>query len=108
MQPLDGNVLAGVLSDVFSFEPTTTPGRCETCSDVAPLGQALVYGHPMGFVARCRSCGSILAVVVDHGGRTSFAMRGLQWLRVGDDGGAATPAPDAGTHDGAGGAPALR
>jgi hypothetical protein len=84
MEPLDGNVLAGALSDVFAFEPTATWGRCEACSDVAVLGQAVVYGHPMGFVARCRNCDNVLVVVVEHDGHTSFGMRGLQWMRVDD------------------------
>lgn len=84
MDHLDGNVLAGSTSDLFAFEPTTAQGQCRSCADVARLGQAMVYGQPMGFVARCRNCDSVLMVIVQRAGQTSFNMGGLRWLRVVD------------------------
>jgi hypothetical protein len=84
MDHLDGNVLAGPTAGLFVFEPTTTPGQCRACDDVAMLGQAMVYGQPMGFVARCRNCDSVLIVIVELAGQKSFNMRGLRWLRVRD------------------------
>lgn len=84
MDHLDGNVLAGPILDVFAFEPTTTQGQCHSCADIATLGQALVYGHPMGVIARCRNCDNVLMVIVERDGQKSLNMRGLRWLRVAD------------------------
>lgn len=82
MNHVDGNVLAGPASDLFVFEPTTTRTQCQACGDIAMLGQAMVYGQPMGYVARCRHCDNVLVVIVEHSGQTTLSMRGLNWLRV--------------------------
>ena len=82
MEHLDGNVLAGPMTDLFAFDPTKTPGQCQDCGDIATLGQAMVYGQPMGFVARCRNCDNVLVVIVERDGQTVLSMRGLRWLRV--------------------------
>ena len=42
----------------------------------------MVYGQPMGFVARCRNCDNVLMVIVERDGQKSLSMRGLRWLRV--------------------------
>jgi len=79
---LDGNVLAGPVSDLFDFEPTTAKGQCRSCADIATLGQAVVFGPPMGFVARCRNCDEVLLVVVESAERQFLKMRGLRWLQT--------------------------
>jgi len=84
MDHLDGNVLAGATTELFVFEPTATHCQCEACADIAMLGQAMVYGYPMGFVARCRNCDNVLIVIVELAGRKSLNMRGLRWLRIRD------------------------
>ncbi|WP_136055989.1 DUF6510 family protein [Microbacterium sp. K24] len=84
MGHLDGNVLAGPIGDLLSFEPTTARGECAGCGDVAALAQAAVYGHPMGYVVRCRSCDDVLMVVVERGGRTMLRMPGLRRLEGAD------------------------
>lgn len=80
MAHLDGNVLAGPVSDLFAFEPTTARGQCRSCADIAALGEAVVYGPPMGYVARCRNCDNVLIVVVEHDGQRSLSMPGLRWV----------------------------
>ncbi|WP_223624151.1 DUF6510 family protein [Microbacterium sp. EST19A] len=82
MGTLDGNVLAGPIGDLLSFEPTTARGQCAGCGDVAVLAQAAVYGQPMGYVVRCRNCDDVLMVVVERGGRSSLNMPGLRWLEA--------------------------
>lgn len=93
MTYLDGNVLAGAAAGLFAFETTTVSGQCDACQDVATLGQAMVYGGPMGFVARCSRCEAILLVIVEHPSRTQLSMRGLRWLQ----GPASAAAPSAGS-----------
>jgi hypothetical protein len=87
MDRLDGNVLAGATTELFAFDATTAHGQCGMCDDIAALGQALVYGEPMGFVVRCRSCNSILLVLREVAGRRTLNMRGLRWLQVPDQAG---------------------
>lgn len=82
MTHLDGNVLAGPASDLFAFEATSTLGQCRSCGDTATLGEAMVYGQPMGYVARCRSCQSVLLVIVERAGQRSLNMSGLRWVHV--------------------------
>jgi hypothetical protein len=82
MERLDGNVLAGPLIGLFAFDPTTATGRCTMCGDVAAVGQAMVYGHGMGYVARCRNCDNVLVVVIERGHQKSLAMPGLRWMRI--------------------------
>lgn len=86
MNHLDGNVLAGVATELFVFEPTTARGQCQSCADIATLGQAMVYGPPMGYVARCRNCDNVLIVIIEREGQRLFNMPGLRWVRVPDNG----------------------
>jgi len=82
MNHLDGNVLAGPATDVFAFDPTTTRAQCQSCADIAMLGESMVYGGAMGYVVRCRNCDDVLLVIVEHGGERVLNMRGLRWLRL--------------------------
>lgn len=80
---LDGNVLAGALSDVFGWDPTASVARCRHCGAEGALAVAVVYASRMGLVARCAHCDSVLATVVEgDGGRTWFGMPGLSALEV--------------------------
>lgn len=81
MNHLDGNSLAGPAAAFFAFDVTLANGRCRSCNDVAPLGAAMVYGAPMGYVARCRNCDNVLMVAVDGAGRRYLDLGGLTWLR---------------------------
>jgi len=81
---LDGNVIAGPLSDVFEHDITTMRAECSNCRQVAALGQATVYGAPMGYVVRCDNCGDILAVLVERTGRRLLALSGLRWIDITD------------------------
>jgi Family of unknown function (DUF6510) len=45
---LDGNVAAGLLSEVFVPDMTTTRAMCANCGTIRPLGALPVYGQTMG------------------------------------------------------------
>jgi hypothetical protein len=60
---LDGNVLAGALSDVFSVDVTTAQTRCASCGDVAFLATAMVFVKPNTYVVRCHACEDVLFTV---------------------------------------------
>jgi hypothetical protein len=66
---VDGNALAGPLSEMFSVDVTCAVGTCAGCGDTTVLARALVFTDPMGFVVRCCQCDSVLMTVVaapDH------------------------------------------
>ena len=50
---LDGNCLAGPLSEILSVEPTTAWWRCPECARSGPLAELHVYGPEPGLTARC-------------------------------------------------------
>ena len=79
---VDGNALAGVFSEFFSFDATLARSRCASCGDVAAIARAHVYGGEQGRVLRCRQCGDVLMVVVARPDGIRVQLRGMSWLDV--------------------------
>jgi hypothetical protein len=79
---VDGNALAGPLSEVFRFDITRASGRCLGCGDVSVVAAAQVYETAMGSVVRCRACGSVLMTVVERADRTWIDLHGVTGLHV--------------------------
>jgi hypothetical protein len=77
MAMLDGNAIAGELYDVFGAEMTTVTGVCASCGARHQLGEQRVYVRGPGTVVRCKSCTSIVMVLVEIRGRTCVDLRGL-------------------------------
>jgi Family of unknown function (DUF6510) len=57
---LDGNSAAGILSEVFVPDITTTHAMCANCRTMRSLGALPVYGQSMGAVMRCPHCDAIV------------------------------------------------
>ena len=57
---LDGNVAAGILSEVFVPDITTSRAMCANCGTIRPLGTLPVYGQNMGVVMRCPTCDAVV------------------------------------------------
>jgi hypothetical protein len=55
---VDGNAIAGLLSDVFGAELTTTERGCQSCGAITCLGAHRVY-RGAGTVVRCPVCGDV-------------------------------------------------
>ena len=53
---LDGNVAAGILSEIFVPELTAARATCAGCGAKRPVGALLAYAHGMGIVLRCPDC----------------------------------------------------
>ena len=64
MQHLDGNVLAGPLTELFGRDMTLATGRCSGCGNVTVLARALVYPDAPGFTVRCCICSDVLFTLV--------------------------------------------
>jgi len=83
MEALDGNAIAGLLQDVFGTEMTTAVSVCGHCGDRRPVAELVVYLRAPGTVARCRTCGWVLMVLVEARGLTCVDLNGLAELGSG-------------------------
>jgi hypothetical protein len=77
MDALDGNAIAGQLVEVFGAEMTTATGVCGSCGASGVVAELVVYLQAPGTVVRCRSCDSVLMVLVSQRGVTCVDLRGL-------------------------------
>jgi hypothetical protein len=77
MAMLDGNAIAGELYDVFGAEMTTVTGVCASCGTRHQLGEQRVYVRGPGTIVRCKSCTSIVLVLVEIRGCRCVDLRGL-------------------------------
>ena len=82
MEALDGNGAAGKLSEVFAVDVTSARGRCDSCGNVAQLGEAIVYMDAPGLVIRCRACEGVLLVLVSGDRMRRLTVRGMSWLEL--------------------------
>jgi hypothetical protein len=64
MEALDGNAIAGPLFEYFGAEMTIAGGTCVCCGAPSQLAELQVYMRAPGAVARCRTCGNVVIVVV--------------------------------------------
>ena len=79
---VDGNAIAGMLMEIFAVDMTDARGECGNCGDVAPMADTRVFMHAPGVVVRCRSCGAVLATIVEEDGHRRINLQGLAWLDV--------------------------
>ncbi|MFF2556910.1 DUF6510 family protein [Nocardia sp. NPDC058058] len=83
---LDGNVLAGLLSEIFAADLTSCGCRCGACGVVEPVARALVYFCCPGTVARCSHCSAVvLRITTTPAGR---------WLDLGEGAALCLPIPE--------------
>lgn len=75
---LDGNALAGPLSEVFDFDVVLARGRCASCGDVAAIAEALVVASDGRLTAHCRRCDAELLVVLESHGEVVVTMSGVR------------------------------
>jgi hypothetical protein len=82
MSHVDGNVLAGPLSELFSVDVTTATALCENCGDESVLARAMVYESGADLVVRCSGCDAVLLTLVRSPSDLRVEMRGLRLLRI--------------------------
>ena len=80
MDGLDGNAIAGLLSDVFGAEMTTATGTCANCGADGPVAETVVFLRAPGTVVRCRTCSGVMMVFVTVRETTCVDLRGLSSL----------------------------
>ena len=81
MTQLDGNAIAGELSEVFAGDLTTAVATCAGCGTTGALATVDVYDG-MGTVLRCPECGSVLLRLAHVRGEICVEMRGVSVLRI--------------------------
>jgi hypothetical protein len=79
---LDGNAIAGDMADVFGVDLTAATATCAHCGASSFLAEAVVYTRGPGDVARCRTCGALLMVLVTIRGVTCVDLQGIARLDV--------------------------
>jgi hypothetical protein len=79
---LDGNALAGPLSELFSIDMTSARGKCDSCGAVWEMAQARLYVKAPAMVLRCPSCEGVLLRFNESGGRIVLDLRGFSYLTI--------------------------
>jgi hypothetical protein len=80
---LDGNAIGGLLHEVFGTEMTTAQTTCAHCGNTALVAEAVAYVMAPGTVMRCRTCTSVLAVMVRKQEMNCVDLSGLAALQAG-------------------------
>jgi hypothetical protein len=85
---VDGNALAGPLSELFGVDVTAAVGRCAGCGRTGPFAEARVHDRAPGLVARCVGCQRVLLRLVRAPSRAWLDLQGLAYLQFAlpDDG----------------------
>lgn len=79
---VDGNALAGPLSEIFEMDVTAASIRCASCEDTAVLARAMVYEKPHALIARCSACDGVLMIVLQKHDATEIDLTGTAWLSI--------------------------
>jgi hypothetical protein len=64
-QHIDGNGIAGLLSEIAGAEMTTVLRTCQSCGDRRMIGEHPAY-RGAGLVLRCATCDDVAVVVGVH------------------------------------------
>ena len=78
---LDGNAVAGMLSEVFTAEMTTATMTCGSCGMASAVGAMHVF-RGAGIVMRCPHCDNVVAKIVEAGPRIWMSFGGMQALEI--------------------------
>jgi hypothetical protein len=79
---LDGNALAGPLSELFVAEVTAAVARCRSCHRETVVAELMVFGPDPGMVARCPGCADVLLRVVRTPDKIWLDLGGMASLEV--------------------------
>jgi len=79
---IDGNALAGPLSEIFRSDMTLASGECRGCGHAMLLADTIVEMDDAGFIVMCPSCTHVLFTVVKNDKRTWIDLQGLAGLGI--------------------------
>ncbi len=78
-QHIDGNGIAGLLSEFAGADMTSIMRTCQSCGDRRAIGEHRTY-RAAGVVVRCPSCEDVAVVIGVQGDRLVFEWRGTYAL----------------------------
>ena len=73
---LDGNAVAGTLSEIYGDDMTTVLAECASCGQLDHIGGLVAYVHAPGIVLRCTACSTVMIRIVQTPKRTFVDVRG--------------------------------
>jgi hypothetical protein len=79
---VDGNAVAGLLSELFVYEMTSARSTCAACGAVGEVGALHVYVHGPGTVIRCPRCNAVLMRIVHSPDRYWIEVQGVRCLEL--------------------------
>jgi hypothetical protein len=79
---LDGNGVAGMLTEIFSAEMTAAPTECAACGKDSAMGELLAFTQAPGVILRCPACEAAMVRVVRTNQFTYLDARGAVYLRI--------------------------
>jgi predicted oxidoreductase len=79
---LDGNAMAGELSEIFAVDLTAAVATCAGCKHPSVVATLRVWGQEAGLVARCPSCDDVILRFVRGPERAWLDLRGAVSLQV--------------------------
>jgi len=79
---VDGNALAGPLSDIFAVDVTAAVGQCAECGRTGSVASLRLYGVAPGRVARCPGCDAVLLRLVQARDAVWLDLRGMVSLQI--------------------------
>ena len=63
---LDGNAVAGALSEIYGDDMTTVLAECASCGNTDYIGELLAFVQAPGIVLRCTACRTVVLRIVQH------------------------------------------
>jgi hypothetical protein len=88
---LDANAVAGTLEQIFGRDVTASMAACFQCGNTAPIGTLHAFTRGPGVVLRCSVCDAVVLRFATTPQGIYLDLRGLSFLRMGDDGLSARP-----------------
>ena len=79
---LDGNAAAGILSEIFTIEITSSSAECANCGHEGEMGTLLAFMQAPGVVLRCPVCKEIILRVVQSPSTIYLDMRGAVYVAL--------------------------
>ena len=79
---LDGNALAGDLSEIFRVDITAASAQRTPCTNAGPVAETWVFSSAAGMVARCPVCAEVVLRLVRDTGRAWLDLSDLDCLQI--------------------------
>ena len=79
---LDGNALAGDLSEIFAVDVTVARFTCAGCGHADAVATLRLWGPAPGLVARCPQCEDVVLRIVRAPDRVILDIRGAVRLEL--------------------------